>query len=181
MKTVHVESTLHRGSRRIKLTFAYDAIIEDRIRTINGCRWSQTMHCWHLPYDENSLKELGSMKAEMELEIPELSGLKEERATRYFDRRLTGEKEEAIRAFGQYMEVQRYSERTRASYLDAITTFLSFLRSREIEEITNEDVLDFNYRYIIKNKFSASYQNQIISAIKLFFKAFSRKICILKI
>jgi len=175
MKTVHVESTLHKGSRRIKLTFPFDAMIEDRIRTIDGCRWSQTMHCWHLPYDENSLGELEGMQLEMEIEIPELAGLKEERATRYFDKRLTGEKEEAIRAFGQYMEVQRYSERTMASYLDVITTFLCYLRSRAIEEITNADVVEFNYRYIIKNEFSASYQNQIISAIKLFFQSIFKR------
>jgi len=158
-----------------KADILYDAMIEDRIRTIEGCRWSQTMHCWHLPYDENSLGELAGMQAEMEIEIPELAGLEEERAWRYFDKRLTGEKEEAIKVFRQYMEVQRYSVRTMASYVDAITTFLCFLRSRGIEEITHEDVLDFNYRYIIKNEFSASYQNQIISAIKLFFQGIYKR------
>jgi integrase/recombinase XerD len=170
MKTVHVESTLHKGCRRIKLKFSYDEKIEDRIRAIDGCQWSQTMHCWHLPYDENSIEEMGRMKTEMKLEIPELVSLKEERSSRYFDRQLTVEKDEAVRIYRQYMQVQRYSEKTIATYLDAVRTFLSYFRDKTTEEISNRDVIDFNFKYIIKNKFSASSQNQIISAIKLLFQ-----------
>ena len=175
MKTVHVESTLHRGNRRIKLQFSYDREVEFRVRAIDGCRWSQSMQCWHLPYNDYSMNELAGMTTELNLEIPELAGLKEERASRYFDRQLTAEKELVVKEFRQYMEVQRYSEKTITRYLDAITTFLSFFRDKDVEEITNNDVVDFNFRYIIKNEFSASYQNQIISSIKLFFQCIYKK------
>ena len=38
-----------------------------------------------------------------------------------------------------------------------------------MSEITNDDVIKFNTDFILKNKLSASYQNQVVSAIKLFF------------
>src|SRR5690606_10784173 len=45
----------------------------------------------------------------------------------------------------------------------------SFFRDRDIETITNDDLITYNNDYILKNEFSASYQNQIVNAMKLFF------------
>ncbi|MDO9154005.1 MAG: tyrosine-type recombinase/integrase [Paludibacter sp.] len=42
-------------------------------------------------------------------------------------------------------------------------------------EITNEDVIVYNNEFILKNNLSASYQNQIVNAIKLFFKTVKDK------
>ncbi len=42
-------------------------------------------------------------------------------------------------------------------------------------EITNADLTDFNHNYIIKNSYSAAYQNQVINGVKLFF-TFSRSL-----
>ncbi|MBN1414962.1 MAG: tyrosine-type recombinase/integrase [Bacteroidales bacterium] len=170
MKTVHIESTLHRGTRRIKINSPLDEVLINRVKAIEGRRWSRTMQCWHLPYTEYCIKELRKMKEELKLEIPEIGILEEEKRTRYFDRHLTAEKYEFIRLMEQYMEVQRYSEKTIATYLDAIRTFLGYFKDKNIEDITNADLSDFNYRYILKNAFSESYQNQVVSAIKLFYR-----------
>jgi integrase/recombinase XerD len=45
-----------------------------------------------------------------------------------------------------------------------------FYREKPIADITNEDVIVYNNEYILKNNLSASYQNQIVNAIKLFFQ-----------
>ena len=49
-------------------------------------------------------------------------------------------------------------------------TFLKFYYKKPIHEINNEDIITFNNQYILSNKFSSSYQNQAVNAIKLFFK-----------
>ncbi|WP_235933147.1 tyrosine-type recombinase/integrase, partial [Flavobacterium solisilvae] len=36
--------------------------------------------------------------------------------------------------------------------------------------ITNEDIIRYNNDYILKNKLSSSYQNQVVNAVKLYFK-----------
>ncbi|MBK9352398.1 MAG: phage integrase N-terminal SAM-like domain-containing protein [Bacteroidetes bacterium] len=43
-----------------------------------------------------------------------------------------------------------------------------FYNSKPIEEITNEDIIIYNNDFILKNKLSASYQNQIVNVVKLF-------------
>ena len=59
--------------------------------------------------------------------------------------------------------------------IESITKFTFWLRSKRysekpIQTITNEDVIVFNIEFIIKNKLSESYQNQVVNAIKLYFK-----------
>jgi integrase/recombinase XerD len=47
---------------------------------------------------------------------------------------------------------------------------LVFYREKSVADITNEDVIVYNNEHILKNNLSASYQNQIVNSIKLFFK-----------
>ncbi|NMH23786.1 tyrosine-type recombinase/integrase, partial [Flavobacterium sp. SE-s27] len=41
---------------------------------------------------------------------------------------------------------------------------------KSINLITNEDIIRYNNDYILKNKLSSSYQNQVVNAVKLYFK-----------
>ena len=67
------------------------------------------------------------------------------------------------------MRSKRYSESTITTYSEALKSFLIFYREKPISEITNDDVIIYNNDYILKNNLSASYQNQIVNAIKLYF------------
>jgi integrase/recombinase XerD len=77
---------------------------------------------------------------------------------------------EQIEKFKQWLRSKRYSESTITTYSEALKSFLIFYREKPIAEINNEDVIIYNNDYILKNKLSASYQNQITNAIKLYFK-----------
>ena len=77
---------------------------------------------------------------------------------------------EQIAKFKQWLRSKRYSESTLNTYSEALKSFLVFYREKPIADITNEDVIVYNNQYILKNNLSASYQNQIVNAIKLFFK-----------
>jgi len=50
-----------------------------------------------------------------------------------------------------------------------LQTFLKYYNDKPIDKINNEDVILFNNNFILENKLSASYQNQVVNAIKLFF------------
>ena len=73
------------------------------------------------------------------------------------------------------MTSQRYAENTIKTYLDAISIFLRFYSEKPISEIQNLDIIHFNNEYILKNKYSASFQNQIVNAVKLFFQVVDQK------
>jgi integrase/recombinase XerD len=73
--------------------------------------------------------------------------------------------------FINWMRSRRYSESTIGTYSDALKTFLRFYEDKDVSEISNDDLIKFNNAYILKNKFSSSYQNQVVNAIKLFYRA----------
>jgi integrase/recombinase XerD len=82
-----------------------------------------------------------------------------------------------IETFVDYLISKRYSESTVKTYKEALVVFLKFL-NKPAEEVTNDDVVTFNNDYIIKYKYSASYQNQVVNGIKLFFKIIREKLII---
>jgi integrase/recombinase XerD len=175
MKIITLESVLHAGIRRIKVKFEYNFELIKKIRSIHDGRWSASSRYWHLPYTSESLEEVRRIGSELGFAIQGIERLEEEKLVRYFERELSPEKESAIRIFRRLLHTQRYSERTVITYIEAIKTFLGYLKDKRLEEITNMDVISFNEGYIIKNRFSWSYQNQIISAVKLFFNQVIKK------
>ena len=76
----------------------------------------------------------------------------------------------ALGSLWKWLSAKRYSANTIKTYSDALRSFFIFFRKKNISEINNDDILYFSTEYILKNNFSASYQNQITSAVKLYFR-----------
>jgi integrase/recombinase XerD len=82
--------------------------------------------------------------------------------------------ESLLLRFSNYMKERRYSERSIEHYTKRLRIFFNFCK-KDFLEITNEDVDNFNQNYILKNKLSATYQSQFVSALKLFYEKIPRK------
>lgn len=139
----------HKKEKRIAVYFEKNTDLITRIKRLNGARWSQSLKAWHLPDTEEN--RLRFRLIPLSHTLPSEEG------------RVQLEK------FKQYLRSKRYSESTIGTYSEALKSFLVFYREKLIAEITNEDVIVYNNEYILKNNLSASYQNQIVNAIKLFF------------
>ena len=83
--------------------------------------------------------------------------------------------QERLDAFSHYMLQRRYSPNSVKSYREALRVFLDFIEDKVPEEITNDDLELFNHERIIERGFSSSYQNQVINALKLYFRRFHGK------
>jgi integrase/recombinase XerD len=95
--------------------------------------------------------------------------------TIHFLEPLDEHKKLAIQTFIRYLNSKRYSANTIKVYSDSLTTFLRYFSAKEIAAISNDDLIDFNNNYILKNNFSASFQNQVVNAVKLYFAAIQHK------
>lgn len=84
--------------------------------------------------------------------------------------------EEKLVQFRNWLRCSRYSEHTVKSYTEAIATFFKYYENKDPAEISNYDLLNFNTNYILKRGYSASYQNQVINAIKLFFRKIENRL-----
>jgi integrase/recombinase XerD len=76
----------------------------------------------------------------------------------------------SIIEFEKKMLNRRYSASTIKVYSEAMQVFLRHFPGVSESEITIKHIEQFNYEFIIEKAQSSSYQNQIINAIKLFYK-----------
>ena len=79
-------------------------------------------------------------------------------------------KEQHLFSFKNYMNYRRYSQNTIKTYSDALDVFFRFFQNKALENLGKEDLIQFNTEYILKKNLSASYQNQVINSIKLFYR-----------
>ena len=70
----------------------------------------------------------------------------------------------------QWMAHKRYSDNTIKTYLDGAKSFLMFVYPKPLNTVGNDDVVEYVNKYIIRNHLSFSFQNQVITAVKLFFR-----------
>ena len=139
----------HRGEKRIGIFMEREDVQIAEVRYIDGSRWSQTLRVWHLPDTDANRYEFGLPLTSTFL--PNEDGMR------------------GLENFKKWMRSKRYSESTIATYLDAAKSFLVFFNNKMLSEIDNADIILYNNEYILKKRLSASYQNQVASALKLLF------------
>jgi integrase/recombinase XerD len=171
MKTIQLDLVLHRGTSVVLIRFTRDAELEKTVRNIVGIRWTATHKAWHAPYSMelmHAIKRLFGPLCNIDA-----SALKAKLAAYNNDprnRQLSEDTFQKTRKFREWMLSRRYSAGTIETYTDALTTFLKYYHNKPVEKISNEDVIQFNNSYILANKLSSSFQNQVVNAIKLFFR-----------
>jgi site-specific recombinase XerD len=162
---IRAEKVIHRQQSRIALYFDYSEEITTEIKKIEGRRWSQTMKCWHVPASsKNELFFINTDHKNQKGNVLEQAPPKEE-----LKEPINGSFLNHYRRFKTYLKYKRYSPNTIKIYLSLVKIFFRELKYKLPEQIVREDILEFNRDYILKNGFSYNYQNQMISAIKLFF------------
>lgn len=159
------------GSRCIRLFFPRDGEIVEEIRKLEGIRWSDSMKGWYMAYSRASLDRLWTFRHETGMIMPGLDALRREYREGSEPTVFSPANERALALFRQYLETRRYSRRTVKTYMESMRTFLLHFSGREASSLTQEDVIRFNAEYILKKGYSWSYQNQVISAVKLFYQA----------
>jgi len=138
------EPLIYKGSKRIAVYFENTQELDDRIKKLRDARWSSTLKVWNLPDNHENRRRL-------KLDC-------------------NPEESEDINGFIHWLKSKRYSESSVKTYTNAIKSFLRFYENKPINEINNSDIITYNNEYILKNKLSASFQNQVVNAIKLFFR-----------
>lgn len=161
----------HKGEQRIAVEFPNDMELIRRFKQLEGAQWSSTLRVWHLPDTAFYRKKfgLGDSSENKKMEITSIRD-------RYFEPEVPVEKivlSEEVRlkleSYKTWLLTRRYSQNTIKVYTEALQVFFKFFPDRSIESITNEDVLHFTRDYVLKHNLSASYQNQVINALKLFY------------
>jgi len=134
---------------------------------LNDAKWSATLKTWHLPDTEENRERFGIKNEEFRIDNEKRE--KEKPIT------LNKDAKQKIEKYIQWLRSKRYGASTIKTYTEALQTFLKYYNDKPIDKINNEDVILFNNNFILENKLSASYQNQVVNAIKLFFSKIQNK------
>jgi len=183
MEKIILNKVKHRGENRILISFRYSEKYTKLLRTLNNLRWSATLKGWHVPFSEQTVTQIialfkneaivdtklldAVLTEEKKKQFPPLSTKKPEKV-KSVRNVLANETVKKLNDFSKYMKLKRYSDHTINSYMGSMYLFFNFHYKKNLQNISNSDVFDFNYNYILKKGYSVSFQNQFINAIKLF-------------
>jgi integrase/recombinase XerD len=174
-KRVQVFTCIHNGENRLRLVFHFDNELINLIRSLDDCRWSATMDCWHVPDNpelHSNLIRILKGKAILDYSINKPERKSEPVLKKKISRPLPkiGEDDKAkVEEFKKWMSHIRYSESTINTYAGMLGYFLRFIKPKQSSEINSDDMVRFVNEYIIPRGLSYTFQNQVINAAKLFF------------
>lgn len=178
--SIKVRKVVHNNENRIIISFPYEEELVLLIKKFEDARWSKTHRAWHIPQNKYNISDIFKVfknKAWVDyrdfsrkdvLDTTVESGKRG--AKTVLEEKISAEAVEKIEKFRFWLHSRRYSPSTINTYLDSIRTFLRFYAFKKIQEIDNNDLIRFNNEYILANNYSASFQNQVVNAVKLFFK-----------
>lgn len=180
---VKLKPALHKEMEVAQLIFSKNDGLNNLLRANTPMRWSKTMNCWYLVFYKEIIRDLFKLlKPNYYLDYSELKNYQEQKIEKIKVKKpsddlteLSKESLQKIEEFKLWLNSKRYSDSTIGTYIDSLKTFLRYYAQKPIAEITNDDLIKFNNLYIMTNHFSASYQNQVVNAVKLFFSKVGNK------
>ena len=177
MATITLSWLVHKNASQIAIHFDQSEDLEKYIKAFNGVNWSQTHGVFYIEHtSENKHKlfnylrrqnhyiDYSALRSPNQISVKPISVEKPSPLGK-----LTKTHHDALNSFKTYLLQKRYSQNTIDNYIGVLRIFFKFNNIKAIEEITKSDIILFNQNYILKNSYSRTFQNQIISAIKLFY------------
>ena len=176
---ITLKTFIHKGNDVIGMYFAIDSSLSEKCKQLDA-RWSQTHKCWYVANTYSSFTRIKNMfHSTTQLDyrgikiLPDPEFYQKSAAKAPLEKpknsppKLLPSNEKGVENFVKWMRSKRYSESTIKTYSESLRTFLRFFPEKKLEEIDNEDLIRFNNEYILARKYSASFQNQVVNAIKL--------------
>jgi integrase/recombinase XerD len=178
IKELTIEYLWHRNNARVFLRFEKDDEVINLIRTLPNAQWSATQRAWHVAYSEIILQQICDLFYPLGVRVFKKNTYDSIKLPQILIENtivlpivvLNTEARDKIKEFTYWLRSKRYSESTISTYTESLSTFLKYFNHKSIQEITNDDVIKFNNEYVLARNLSASFQNQVVNAIKLFFK-----------
>lgn len=174
-RTIVLTKGLHRGNAVIFIRFSWDRELIEVVKQLDGALWSQTNGSWYIRAKDFNLQTIYQAfkgKAWVDysaIEKPK-SNISIVPRKRSKKKQPTAENVALIENFKRWLMHKRYSDNTIIAYTELLSIFAGYMGERQLPEATNEDVVDFVHSVLMAEGYSFTYQNQLVSSLKLFFR-----------
>ncbi len=154
---------------RVKLIFRYNTELKELIKQLPYSNWDVDNKWWTTVDSEFVLSSLRSFCNENKWEIKYFKKEESKLQKRIGPDEVLNYRK-CPKEFVENMQLKRYSENTIRIYVSMFEEFINYNNSKEINDITEKDILAF-LRYLITVRgVSSSYQNQSVNAIKYYYE-----------
>ncbi len=139
-------------SHRIKVSFPYNPVFMEKIKSIKGRRWHPERKYRSFPHSDSVLEKLLLIFADQEVYVD--PALRQE-----------SEKTSCLEDLRRELNIRKYSLKTTKSYIRFNEDFLQ-RTNKFSEEVTNQDIKNYLLYLVEKKGVSASTINCAINALK---------------
>lgn len=161
----------HKGKNVVALHFDYNKELIEKVKKINGVKWSQNMRCWYinkdifkLPLFFDTLKEVAFIDYSA---LKNNNGNKEIKHIKDKSEKFKGN---IPQSYLDNLEQRRYSENTKTVYINYFGDFIRHFTDKKLESITVNEINNYILWLIRAKNISPSQQNQRINAIKFYYE-----------
>lgn len=174
-----VKFTINEADGRLVIKFLgrYDREWIEELKGFGRYNYDNLRREWLIPWSQFAVDSLSdyfssggitviTVKSEVS---PVIKEKREKKGSEIRDRILSKASLGGIELVRKYLEEKRYSKRTLEAYLSHLDLFFKYFHEKDPSDLTEDDISEFVDDHIIRLGYSASYQNIIISAIKMYF------------
>lgn len=187
MVTLTLKPFFHKSAEVICIHFEKSHEINAIIKTVAGCRWSQTLKSWYIPCKSINYEHLVvTVKNLAIIDNSELrSYLKHKKALTIntvtlqpnhssvqmiLQNPLNSHNLKALEAFKNMLKLKGYSLNTIKNYCNQFHQLLRLLGDRNVEDLKKDHIMSYLLWLIEKKGFSENYVHTAINAIKFYFE-----------
>ena len=146
------------------------------VKNIHGRRWDVEEKCWEIPYTKLSLRFLDQYLKKVvrfdfkpDGDIPDTIAAGTEQIQPIAKKGPAARYEAAVTALEECLTLKRYSWRTVKTYKNCFRQFIRYYDDIKPSQLTRKHIDDYILYLIREKRLSESHQNQILSAIKVFY------------
>ena len=181
MKTIKFKLWEDYGRTYIRIDINTDPDMDLVLSSFGLLTWNKTLNCYLMPRtwaNQNRLFEYlvsegwyvdySDLKSPSQHDIPPPS-------TPVEGQKEVIKKSGEMEDFMKWMQQKRYSKNTIKTYIGLLRVFFDFYKDKEATEISHKDIERFNEEYILGQGYSRVFQNQLISALKLYYMRYHNR------
>ncbi|HAN20038.1 MAG: hypothetical protein A2X13_04865 [Bacteroidetes bacterium GWC2_33_15] len=170
-----LEKGEHKGKDVVFFNASKTDQIQSRIRQIPHVTWSASKSKWYVNSEHLDLSIIFNLfKDIVRVDIDTIKTTKPvvigKKNLSKAAQVLTGKSKAYLTKYTDWLHHNRYSTSTIKTYSDSLHDFLLYLEPKDASQATDDDLIDYINKRVFEHELSASLQNQVVSAVKLFYR-----------
>ena len=183
LPNVYLQPIVHKSEARIKLVYDWDPKLNEKLKSIQGRRWSKTFGAWHVGV--RFTPELLNIQFAGNIHfawMPEGAGKLNPFGGNSIVERIiplpkprikvsmTEEQKVEHAKMKEQMQLENKAQNTIRTYLSQIKLFWMYYQDKPTHEISEAEIRRYLLYLVNERKVSESYHNQAINAIKFYYE-----------